>query len=950
MSVVYDPETEKDQAPANSKSTGKDAEPSRAEKQEQDSLDKSLGGGFFKDEGKDGGKKQGFRQRAKNAFSGSTNKKKWVGAGIGGGALLFLVGLIVLFVSFFTIPHYAERITVYNFARSARNFRQSISQMTSERVWISNLDDTEYEAKKSRYQSLRARTWGKLDQYRPNKVFENMRATGQINFEYGEPSRITGQRKLTAVVIDGQRIEKDTPRFGRLISNRAGRIRFAAEVDTAMAHALRDHKTLVRGRVAKQLRSQLGIKLKFWEKNGLKYKNISKDAADRLLARTVYDDVKASPEDGAKVQNLDDAIDDTKQALDESVDDDGKLNRIINSQGDDLGEDVRKAATNAFGSSVASRVLNWTSTTYAVAEPLCIIYEGSVERSGGTIDARSESLQTQYYSLATAADQQKAGDTTGEAVGAFNRKIETTGNSPVDKRSRGETTNPEYVPPSPQASGIGTFSILDVLIGGAAADVAESIADPVCPVLTNVWVGAGLGALELTAAFLSGGSSAAAANGAKVTVREFLRQFASSFASRKAVTRFVRNGAITGGLTLIARLLVQSRAGLEYSGLAGGDNYITQSDMGADLHANEINRQQMYGRPLKDPEIAQEREADRQYIAQRRNERGFYDKYLNPENYDSFATMFASSAKGKVGSLFSSLGFLNPANVAGNAYNHFASNTAYAVVPEINPYGNIQWGWTAEETELMENGASYAPLENQKILEDSGKLNEIKEKYGPCYEETMGKIIEETWIQRDDDGTIKNDGKCSPKNLGRDNSEYGDLVFRWRLSNRNTNTFDHMIDIQDATLSGGSSPGTIGELPEGVITEADTALTRTGDIRVHKSIVDPMSDMVEAAAEDGLTLTGGGWRDTAKQIELRKKHCGTSDYDIYQKPSGQCSPPTATPGSSNHEKGLAVDFRCNGASMGSRSSPCFAWLDANAARFGFKNLPSEPWHWSVNGK
>ena len=27
----------------------------------------------------------------------------------------------------------------------------------------------------------------------------------------------------------------------------------------------------------------------------------------------------------------------------------------------------------------------------------------------------------------------------------------------------------------------------------------------------------------------------------------------------------------------------------------------------------------------------------------------------------------------------------------------------------------------------------------------------------------------------------------------------------------------------------------------------------------------------------------------------------------------------------------------------------FVWLAANAGRFGFSNLPSEPWHWSTTG-
>jgi LAS superfamily LD-carboxypeptidase LdcB len=51
-----------------------------------------------------------------------------------------------------------------------------------------------------------------------------------------------------------------------------------------------------------------------------------------------------------------------------------------------------------------------------------------------------------------------------------------------------------------------------------------------------------------------------------------------------------------------------------------------------------------------------------------------------------------------------------------------------------------------------------------------------------------------------------------------------------------------------------------------------------------------------------------------------------------------------------HERGLAIDFTCNGGgAIGSRSSPCFQWLSGNASSYGFYNLPSEPWHWSTNG-
>ena len=66
--------------------------------------------------------------------------------------------------------------------------------------------------------------------------------------------------------------------------------------------------------------------------------------------------------------------------------------------------------------------------------------------------------------------------------------------------------------------------------------------------------------------------------------------------------------------------------------------------------------------------------------------------------------------------------------------------------------------------------------------------------------------------------------------------------------------------------------------------------------------------MLNAAAADGSNLCGGGYRDPSQQIALRRANCGSSNYAIYEAPSSACSPPTARPGSSNHEQGLAIDF------------------------------------------
>lgn len=111
-----------------------------------------------------------------------------------------------------------------------------------------------------------------------------------------------------------------------------------------------------------------------------------------------------------------------------------------------------------------------------------------------------------------------------------------------------------------------------------------------------------------------------------------------------------------------------------------------------------------------------------------------------------------------------------------------------------------------------------------------------------------------------------------------------------------------------------------------------------GSITVASSIASETQALLNAAP-DGLALCGWGWRSSQRQQELWDEHnCDTG-----------CTVPTARPGSSMHEQGLAIDFTSGGQTIQSRSSAAFQWLDANAGSHGFHNLPSEPWHWSTNG-
>lgn len=123
------------------------------------------------------------------------------------------------------------------------------------------------------------------------------------------------------------------------------------------------------------------------------------------------------------------------------------------------------------------------------------------------------------------------------------------------------------------------------------------------------------------------------------------------------------------------------------------------------------------------------------------------------------------------------------------------------------------------------------------------------------------------------------------------------------------------------------------------------SLSTVGGITVASSIAGQVGALLDAARSAGLSLAGGGYRDPAQQIALRQANCP----DPVNSPASACSPPTARPGTSMHEQGLAIDFTSSGSLITSRSSSAFQWLSANAGRFGLYNLPSEPWHWSVNG-
>jgi hypothetical protein len=132
-----------------------------------------------------------------------------------------------------------------------------------------------------------------------------------------------------------------------------------------------------------------------------------------------------------------------------------------------------------------------------------------------------------------------------------------------------------------------------------------------------------------------------------------------------------------------------------------------------------------------------------------------------------------------------------------------------------------------------------------------------------------------------------------------------------------------------------------------------TVPTSGGNITGCNTIMGSVEDMINTAWAQNppIKLSGGGFRTKQGQINTRIANCGgNTTYHIYEKPSSHCSPPTAIPGTSRHERGVAFDLNCDGALIRDKSNHCFVWLSANAGTYKLKNFPKEPWHWSVDGK
>jgi hypothetical protein len=643
--------------------------------------------------------------------------------------------------------------------------------------------------------------------------------------------------------------------------------------------------------------------------------------------------------------------------------------------------------------------------------PVCIIYEGSVENSAGSVNAASDSLQRSYYLVSSAADQQKSGDTTAEAVGAENRRLGDISTSVPEQRAKAGRPVSTSEVQGPQAAAAGHYSLLDALFGSnPATSAANSVADNVCPYLTDWKTGLGLAAAELALSFIPGfGQGARAGTEAtKVSVGQIMKHITTNLLSKRALKRMIGEAAATAGLTVLAKMIVLSRMNAQFNGLSRGEAAANEADMGGNLHWNEVDRKQFYGRPMTEPEVVASNISDKQYIAQQRSYQSVYERYFALSNPDSLLVNMGVSMSSKLTNkqtasnmVASTMTRFNTSLFSSEVFatvNPFKRQLAFAQEAQAvlnSDYHIVQWGWTNDELELIDSNPDYFPLRNDEVLEASGKKGDIESKYGKCFTEEVGNLIAEKQVQRDEDGRTHEDGgDCSPKQLGKDNPQFGDLVFRWRLAKRNEATMDHLLeienptndDVQQATAPTGSGiVGDIGESSDTVpcaagTTEVGVVESRyTGPLRKSNPLKIKLCQITDipGSGDDasGNPISGGAvinsrasgaWAALAKAAkDAGVSLSASSSFRLADSCGGGgdgnlC----AKPGQSNHQLGIAIDFGdmgssqvpgahtspgegCTGNGRAHYESPQWHWMVANANKFGIGQLSHEAWHWEA---
>lgn len=785
-----------------------------------------------------------YGTKKKNTLYKAKKVRKFMILTGGIGLVIFgLVTYLIMQLGANKLIQITESVTAWNTARSARAFRLGTKQLLEESV-ATNTDNASY-LNKLRTAFGESKAGAMVDRYnnlfRPEKVFKNLKA--DIKPVYFE-------KRFQGLEIGRAFLSYEDPSLKNKIfhplETRADRIRFAGEIDGVIQERLKGSSSFVRNSVYKKIMNKYGLKYNFLYKKSAAFKNASQQASERLvlqetLENTLDDEAVCLIHKTlcAASQKADDVV---KETVEEALDNPNAGGAI------DVEEKAIEAASKeVLGAQAENNILKYvgkTSLVYSVMVPICIIYAGSIVNSGPTIDRNETSATKDYLANMTMADEAKSGELPTEAIMAANAVLgDYTDSIPYARDSGRNVDSSKQINSlfQPESSNIGIYGPAQAIFGNnAISSVVDKMADKACPIITDPLAGAAVVGLELALQIIIATSSGGTSGGASQAGKEAVDQATQSAMKRilnavfipttraiykeqgaKAATGFVvrsankfvaKTGLYIAGvsqLTILSRSFVLKQSSVQHSGIMSGASKINQLDMGANLAERNVNRDILYGAPMTTEDVIASRESDAKYIAQNNKNRSIYERYLSTTNPFSLVSKAGHSLTSSVNNSKKIItNIVGPVKLGLKNFGSIFSVKVFANEPTLEGAGDyniVQWGWTERELRYLENDKTgeYAAIYNKLLVTSDDRLESVKQKYEKCFTETVGTLLAEERIDREENGRVVEDtgdiNDCSPRNLGYANPEFGDLVFRWRLMNYRDAMINHFYQAQELT-------------------------------------------------------------------------------------------------------------------------------------------------------
>jgi hypothetical protein len=336
--------------------------------------------------------------------------------------------------------------------------------------------------------------------------------------------------------------------------------------------------------------------------------------------------------------------------------------------------------------------------------------------------------------------------------------------------------------------------------------------------------------------------------------------------------------------------------------------------------------------------IAQESEEEDAF-----NHESFFARMFDTNSSQSLVSQVAMAmpvSTSTVTNQFATSLIRNPFAVIGDSFAALFTRRAKAATELPNPFGTLRFGYPLDDPSITVDPStltkSYCSDFNKKwaddVVTDDATGMEVHKTTNPCLLDSAVQVAGGGLFSND---ALKEDFAETPPAEGEEIVTPLDPNAPIAGDTYDKTACQAGVDVSPPGGADGYAGGKLYKI----------RICKVQGIVVNAAVSKQVDAMINAAAAAGVKLSGGGFRSMASQISLRQAH-GCGGGRLYTASSSSCSPPTARPGYSNHQMGLAVDFN----NCSSHGTACFIWLNANAAQFGFKNFAKEPWHWSPDGK